>query len=193
MQRSVDTLPLTPAEMALLRKHCVLAGSIHRMCELRSFLTKEIHEKRSVFKRTRYKIEPRLESAYGKILFSGRKLRTGFDRFPCHYKGTLDDLLFYDIRSTNIEQAMSAAFPSLTCFYYSSKYPLRELQDARLFDRTEWSLGDPENDIATLERFRDEFIRFMESVEAELGALQFRRDRRVLARERRRYVLVAGQ
>ena len=173
--QSIDALPLTPAEMALLRKHCVLAGSIHRMCELRSFLTKEIHEKRSVFKRTRYKVEPRLESAYSKILFSGRKLRTGFDRFPCHYKGTLDDLLFYDIRSTNIEQAMSAAFPSLTCFYYSSKYPLRELQDAREFDKAEWSLGDPENDIATLERFRDEFIRFM------------------LALERRRYVLVAGQ
>ena len=191
--QSIDALPLTPAEMALLRKHCVLAGSIHRMCELRSFLTKEIHEKRSVFKRTRYKVEPRLESAYSKILFSGRKLRTGFDRFPCHYKGTLDDLLFYDIRSTNIEQAMSAAFPSLTCFYYSSKYPLRELQDSREFDKAEWSLGDPENDIATLERFRDEFIRFMESVEAELGALQFRRDRRVLALERRRYVLVAGQ
>ena len=179
--QSIDTLPLTPAEMALLRKHCVLSGSIRRLTRLRMFLTEEIHTKRSVLKRTRYTVEPRLVRAYSKILFSGRKLRTGFDRFPCEYKGSLDDLLFREVRGTNIEQAV----PPLTSLYYSPSYPLQELQDAQEFDKTEWSLDDPAQDIATLERFRDEFIRFMTSVETERL-----HDRRVLALERRRYVRI---
>ena len=67
-----DLTQLAPAEAALLRKHCELAGAIHRAVRLRSFLTDEVHQKHGVARRTRYRLDPALERPYRQILFGGR-------------------------------------------------------------------------------------------------------------------------
>ena len=193
---SIADLTLTPTELTLIRKHCELAGSIHRMRRLRSFMKDEIHNKRAVFKRKKYKINPELQGPYDKIIFGGKRSFNGFDVFPCEYMGILDSLMFDEFRKTNIEQALGPGFPSITGVYYDSKFPIFELQSAREFDQTEWGLNNPADDLKTLERFRDEFIGLMLHVETVLAdtAPEFRKRHRVhrLAKERQRYAKVVG-
>ena len=136
---------LTTNEKDLLRKHCELAGHMRRIRHLRTFLVNEIHDKRAVLKRKKYKINAELEKPYGKILFGGKKRINGFDTFPCAYQGTLDSLVFRDFRNTAIENLLLSADPTicLTRFYYDASFPIKEFQSAAKFDDSEWALNDP--------------------------------------------------
>ena len=194
-----DLTSLAPNEKDLLRKHCELAGHMRRIRHLRTFLTNEIHNKRAVLKRNKYKINSELEKPYGQILFGGRKrLNEMFNTFPCAYQGTLDSLLFRDFKHTAIEDLLLKADPAitLTSFYYDSSFPIKEFQSAAKFDDSEWALNDPSNDLKTLHRFRDEFIAFMRRVEAVLAQTprQFQKSQQThsLRTERRRYARVCG-
>ena len=140
-----DLTTLTPNEKDLLRKHCELAGHMRRIRHLRTFLVNEIHDKRAVLKRKKYKINAELEKPYGKILFGGKKRINGFDTFPCAYQGTLDSLVFRDFRNTAIENLLLSADPTicLTRFYYDASFPIKEFQSAAKFDDSEWALNDP--------------------------------------------------
>ena len=190
---------LTPAEKELLRKHCELSGHMRRLKQLRTFLKDEIHNKRAVEKRMKFKIHPELKRPYDKIIFMGKKDLHSFQVFPCSYKGTLDSLLFNEFHHTNIENALTGAFlaegyerPCLTRFYYAVDLPIQELQDAYKFDETEWSLGDPADDTTILNKFRDELLAYMRRVEEVLEqAFQNTRDIRELRNERKRYARVS--
>ena len=194
---------LTPTEKEVLRKHCELSGGMHRLRKLRMFLGNEILEKRAVQKRIKFKIHQELRRPYDKIIFMGKKDIHSFQVFPCSYKGTLDSLLFNECHNTNIENALTAAVlaegyerPCLTRFYYAVDLPIQELQNACKFDETEWSLGDPADDITILNKFRDELLAYMRRVEEVLEqtipAFQNNRDIRELRKERRRYARVCG-
>lgn len=193
-----DLTTLTPNEKDLLRKHCELSGHMRRIRHLRTFLINEIHDKRAVLKRNKYKINPELETPYGKILFGGKKRVTGFDTFPCSYQGTLDSLVFRDFRNTAIENLLLSADPAicLTRFYYDESFPIKEFQSAAKFDDSEWALNDPSNDLNILHRFRDEFIAYMCHVEDVLARTprQFQKSQQIhsFRTERRRYARVCG-
>ena len=195
-----DLTTLTPSESALLKKHCELSGNIHRLVTLRSFLVNEIHEKRGVMKRKKYKIFPELERPYGEILFGGRKSISSFDLFPCSYKGILESLMFREFEYTKIEKVLldaSTEHFNLTYLYYNqTDVPIKELHDAFNFDEEEWSLNDATNDIVTLHRFRDELLAYMRRVEEVLKetSAAFRKDNGThrLKNERKRYEKVCG-
>jgi len=196
---SIDNLTtLTPNEKDLLRKHCDLSGHMRRIRHLRTFLIDEIHNKRSVLKRNKYKINPELETPYGRILFGGKKHLHWFSTFPCAYQGTLDSLIFRDFRHTGIENLLLNSDPviMLTSFYYHSSLPINEFQLAAKFDESEWALNDPANDLNILHRFRDEFIAFMCRVEDVLAQTprEFQKSQQThsLKTERRRYARVCG-
>jgi hypothetical protein len=193
-----DLTTLTPNEKDLLHKHCELAGQMRRIRHLRTFLVNEIHDKRAVLKRNKYKINSELETPYGKILFGGKKRINGFDTFPCAYQGTLDSLVFRDFRNTAIEKLLLSADPTicLTRFYYDTSFPIQEFQSAAKFDDSEWALNDPSNDLNILHRFRDEFIAYMCRVEDVLAHTprQFQKSQQIhsFRTERRRYARVCG-
>ena len=195
---------LTPTETELLRKHCTLSGRMCRLIKLRTFLKDEIHNKRSVLKRMKYKIHPELKWVYDKIIFMGKQNLNSFQVFPCSYRGILDSLLFDEFHNTNIENAMLDAFHAnglehhnLTSFYYSTfTFPVQELHDTCNFDELEWALNDPADDTSTFERFRDELLAYMRDVEEIMQqtshAFQNTHRTRELRNERRRYERVCG-
>jgi hypothetical protein len=195
-----DLTALTPSESALLKKHCELSGNIRRLVTLRTFLVNEIHEKRGVMKRKKYKIFPELERPYGQILFGGRKRTSFFDVFPCSYRGILDSLMFREFKHTNIEKVLLKAstdhFNLMELYYNQKNVHIKELHDAFKFDEEEWSLNDTTNDIVTLHRFRDEFLAYMRRVEEVLKetSAAFRKDNgtKRLTSERKRYAKVCG-
>jgi hypothetical protein len=191
---------LTPTETELLRKHCRLSGRVCRLIRLRTFLKDEIHNKRSILKRNKYKIHPEWKFVYDKIIFMGKQNLTSLQAFPCSYRGFLDSLLFDEFHNTNIENAMLDAMHanglehhSLTSFYYDNfTFPIQELHDACTFDELEWALNNPADDITTFKRFRDELLTYMRDVEEILEQTSQAFHTRELRNERRRYERVCG-
>jgi hypothetical protein len=194
---SIESLStLTPAEASLLSKHCELSGSMRRIRHLQRFLIDEIHNKRCVLKRTKFKLlHPKLEKPYNQILYAGRE--SIYSVFPTSYQSLLDSLMFDEFDGTNIQQALTDAkqFLRMTGLYYDPDFAIRELQDAACFDESEWALDDPANDMAVLRRFRDERIAYMcrvEQVATRNLSREVAKDARKLRNERRRYARVCG-
>jgi hypothetical protein len=147
---------LTNNERNSIREHCALSGLIKRMEAIRSFLIDQIHEKRAVCRKGRFRPnDPIIDKLYTSILFGGKKRISSFDRFPSSFKCYLDDLLFRSVKTGNTP---SMGFSLCSVYYGTKTLPLKELQDSMLFNTSDWELHDPAQDATTLFRFRDEFL-----------------------------------
>ena len=196
-----DLTALTPHEKELFLKHCKLSGQMRQLRKLSVFLVNEIHMKRGIKKRTKYKIKQELELPYGTILFEGRNILGPWNIFPGSYQCVLEDLMFDEFSHTNIEKVLNDAghsFTRLTGIYYDPDVAVKEIQDATKFDELEWSLKDPDNDLATLELYRDEKISYMLRAEEILGQgstmfrNRYKKQIDKLQKDRKRYVKVCG-
>jgi len=164
---------LTDAENSAIREHCVLSGLITRMQDIRSFLIKEVHEKRSILlKNGRFRLrdsKSELNRLYSKVLFGGKKqLCSYMDEFPSGFRCYLDDIL---LKSVKRERDPALGFSICDVYYNTKRLQLEELQTALMFDKSEWELNDPSDDRATLHRFRDEFIEAMQHLVREVKRL----------------------
>ena len=148
---------LTDIERNSIREHCALSGLINRMIGIRSFLIKEIHEKRADFKRNtgRYKIrDPATCRLYTAILYGGKRGMSSLASFPCNFRGNLDGRL---LKSIDIKRDPVLGFSLCNVYYNPEHVPLEDLHTASQFDETEWTLNHPTGDCDILLRFRHEF------------------------------------
>ena len=188
-----DLTALTPHEKELFLKHCVLAGRMRRLCNLRKFLINEIHTKRGSFRRNpnKYKINPELT-----ILCGGKKRVSSLHIFPYSYQNALECLMFFDFNQTNIERVLIDAGHSdiakLIGIYYKPDIAVKEIQDETKFDEREWSFNDQESDFAILERYRDEIISYMLRAEELIAQATPTFSLSTLKKERKRYAKVCG-
>ena len=158
------TVPgLKTRERAAIRKHCAFSGRIERTYNIRSFLIKEVHQKRgNQDDNGHYRLEdPNLNEQYNTILYGGQEEPSDFSPYPSVFKSKLEDYL---LRSVKRERDVALGFSLCNVYYNPTNTPLEELQAAMLFDTAEWELSEPANDQATLLRFRDEFISVMQQL-----------------------------
>jgi hypothetical protein len=153
---------LTNSERDAIRKHCQLSGSILRILAIQSFLVEQVHEKRSVFKKGKFKPNnPEIDKLYSSILFGGRRRVTSFSTFPSSFRCYLDDLLLRDVKESQ-ENKANIGFRMIDVYYTTTRVTLQEMQKAKAFVTAEWELMEPADDRAVIIRYRDEFIELMQ-------------------------------
>ena len=184
---------LANPERDAIREHCRLSGSIQRILAIQSFLIDQVHEKRSVFKRTKFKLNnPEIEKLYSAILFGGRRRHSTFSSFPSSFRCYLDDLLLRAVRETS-ENKANLGFRMTDVYYGTTRVTLQEMHTAKAFNTAEWELTDPADDRTVIIRYRDEFIELMQRLaDFVKGGKHSAKANRELKTEIKRYCKAAG-
>eukprot|EP01084_Bolivina_argentea_P284604 487822_1 len=136
----------------MITKHVSLAGEMRKLQLVRSYLIKEIHEKKSKQKKQKYyPISSNTKDIYNKILFIGRSILTHRDPWPCHFQSELENIMEKEIHDKQFKD-------QFWDMYYNNRN-----NPYAAFDETIWSLSTntkslSENDIKIMKKFRDYFL-----------------------------------
>lgn len=138
-------------------KHLKIAGEIFKWFNITDFLIDEIHEKKSIYKRGKYKpVDQTTDYYYKKFLFKGKKRITSCDIFPSAFKCYLEDVMYTELTIKNFD---------FTSIYYSHSQKPQELKYDD-FDKNEWSLSEglqmTQNDLYIMEKYKEQFLDFVE-------------------------------
>lgn len=150
------------ADKKIIIKHLLLSGGINRWKTINSFLINEMHQKKCIKKRLKYKIQDALtQKYYDYYLFRGQKILTSLDSFPCQFQGILDSVMF---RELSLSSRKSFDY---TQIYYNHRDKPSNLQCSS-FNETEWELSTDfqmsDKDIVIMNKLKIEFLSFLQQL-----------------------------
>lgn len=155
---------LTNEHREIALKHLKLSGKLELLGKLRSFLIKEVHDKKSVKKRIKYKIQdPLVEHYYNHYLFHGTEEICSFtESVYTKFASYLEEL--FRVETRRFEQRNKFNYTELYYNHYKKPDELK-FDD---FDEEEWVLDAQielsERDVQIFNNFKELYITTIDSL-----------------------------
>ena len=136
-------------------KHLKISGEIHMWYNINSWLIDQVHNKKSIMKRTNYTIPDKVTNYYyHKYLFKGKKSIGTLSVFPSHFQSGLENVLYKSLYNKK--------FDFISVYYGHCNVP-EELQFDS-FNKNEWVLSEgfemTYDDAILMEKYKVEFFGF---------------------------------
>jgi len=160
----------------ILAEHLGFSGGIEKWMKIRSHLIDQVHKKKCVLSRNKYKIAPgtKTEKIYSVGLFLGQKTMTGFDPWPCQFKSSMENVLFREMSSHEAPVGYDGknVYYAFACDHNPFATTQTQLS---AFDVDAWQLdATPEmtqNDIVVIKAYIAGFAAFLDALCAKTTIL----------------------